>query len=168
MQDFSGATNFVLLAVLTLVLGGEFHPRQIIVTVSLLLSRFWLGGFLLYRVTCLRGKDGRFDEMRSRCCAFFGFWVFQMLWVWLVSLPVIFVNSRPVQPALDVLDWVGIAVYGESAQFALKDSARWTASVGSLSVVAGAPPPWATARVARFPVLPVVGRSTGPDFRGGR
>ncbi len=113
-QDFSGATNFVLLAVLTLVLGGEYHPRQIIVTASLLLSRFWLGGFLLYRVTCLRGKDGRFDEMRSRCCAFFGFWVFQMLWVWLVSLPVVFVNSRPVQPPLEALDWVGVAVYGET------------------------------------------------------
>ncbi|KAA0157014.1 hypothetical protein FNF29_00366 [Cafeteria roenbergensis] len=112
ITDFSGATNFVLLAVLTLVLGGEYHPRQIIVTASLLLSRFWLGGFLLYRVTCLRGKDGRFDEMRSRCCAFFGFWVFQMLWVWLVSLPVVFVNSRPVQPPLEALDWVGVAVYG--------------------------------------------------------
>jgi steroid 5-alpha reductase family enzyme len=45
-----------------------------------------LGGFLLYRVI-LRGKDARFDEMRSKFWSFLGFWIFQIVWVWVVHLP---------------------------------------------------------------------------------
>lgn len=113
MQDLSGAANFILLAVLTFALGNASHPRQVILLVTLLLSRLWLGGFLLYRV-CSRGHDSRFDEMRSKCLSFLGFWVFQMLWVWLVSMPIIFTNSRATQPPLDARDWVGLAVFGET------------------------------------------------------
>jgi steroid 5-alpha reductase family enzyme len=76
-QDFSGSTNFILLAVLSLVLSGTYHPRQVMLTVMLIVSRLWLAGFLLYRVL-QRGHDARFDEMRSKFFAFLGFWVFQV------------------------------------------------------------------------------------------
>ena len=45
-----------------------------------------LGGYLLYRVL-QRGKDERFDEIRGKCLSFFGFWTYQVFWVWAVSLP---------------------------------------------------------------------------------
>lgn len=37
--------------------------------------------------------DTRFDEMRSHFFRFAGFWVFQIIWVFVVSLPVLLLNS---------------------------------------------------------------------------
>lgn len=61
-----------------------------------------LSGFLLFRIL-KTGKDDRFDDKRDKFFSFLGFWVFQMLWVWTVSLPVTLLNSpairRYVQPS---------------------------------------------------------------------
>ena len=92
VTDFAGSTNFVLLAVLTLCLQGGYGVRAVIVTALLCVSRLYLAFFLLLRV-CKRKKDARFDEVRGNCLAFFGFWVYQMFWVFLCSLPVIYVNA---------------------------------------------------------------------------
>ena len=51
-----------------------------------------LSGFLLFRIL-KTGKDDRFDDKRDKFFPFLGFWVFQMLWVWTVSLPVTILNS---------------------------------------------------------------------------
>jgi steroid 5-alpha reductase family enzyme len=55
-----------------------------------------LSGFLLFRVL-KTGKDDRFDDKRDKFFPFLGFWIFQMLWVWLVSLPVTVLNSPAVR-----------------------------------------------------------------------
>lgn len=52
--------------------------------------------FLLFRVL-KTGKDDRFDDKRDKFFPFLGFWVFQMLWVWIVSLPVTVLNSPAVR-----------------------------------------------------------------------
>jgi len=39
------------------------------------------------------GKDSRFDSIRSKFISFLLFFVLQMIWVWIISLPVIFLNS---------------------------------------------------------------------------
>lgn len=51
-----------------------------------------LAGFLLFRVL-KTGKDARFDDIRSHFFKFLGFWIGQILWVWVVSLPVTILNS---------------------------------------------------------------------------
>ena len=51
-----------------------------------------LSGFLLFRII-KTGKDDRFDDKRDKFFPFLGFWVFQMIWVWAVSLPVTILNS---------------------------------------------------------------------------
>ena len=49
------------------------------------------------------GKDDRFDDKRDNFFKFLGFWIFQMVWVWTVSLPITILNSPSVlnynQPA---------------------------------------------------------------------
>ena len=61
-----------------------------------------LSGFLLFRIL-KTGKDDRFDDKRDKFFPFLGFWVFQMLWCFTVSLPVTILNSPAVtqydQPA---------------------------------------------------------------------
>lgn len=51
--------------------------------------------FLFYRI--LRtGHDTRFDNMRGKFFPLLTFWIFQALWVWVVSLPVTIGNSPAV------------------------------------------------------------------------
>ncbi|KAI9919298.1 hypothetical protein PsorP6_017256 [Peronosclerospora sorghi] len=92
VTDLAGALNFIVLAVLSLVVQSVFDTRAIVVTCMQVAWALRLGSFLLIRVL-KRGKDERFDEMRANCLSFFGFWVFQILWVFLVSLPVVLANS---------------------------------------------------------------------------
>ena len=49
----------------------------------------------------------RFDAIRDKPLQFLFFWVFQMLWVWIVSLPVTYVNSTA-KVQFVVTDAVGI------------------------------------------------------------
>lgn len=92
VTDLAGTLNFLLLALITLFVQSMYTTRSIIVTCLITAWSIRLGAFLLKRVLN-RGKDERFDRMRKNCLAFFGFWVFQIFWVFLVSLPVILLNS---------------------------------------------------------------------------
>ncbi|KAI4124015.1 MAG: hypothetical protein LQ338_005022 [Usnochroma carphineum] len=102
LTDFAGGTNFVWLAVITLAFSGHHHARQIVVSLFIMLWGARLSGFLLFRIV-KTGKDDRFDDKRDKFFSFLGFWVFQMIWVWTVSLPVTVLNSPNVtkfrQPA---------------------------------------------------------------------
>jgi steroid 5-alpha reductase family enzyme len=93
ITDFAGSVNFVLLAVITLVLGNNFGTRGIAITTFVLITRLYLAFFLLFRV-CTRKKDARFDEVRENCLAFLVFWIYQIFWVFLCMMPVIYTNSR--------------------------------------------------------------------------
>eukprot|EP00035_Acanthoeca_spectabilis_P034209 m.27711 g.27711 ORF g.27711 m.27711 type:complete len:308 (-) comp6464_c0_seq1:83-1006(-) len=111
ITDFAGSTNFVLLGLMTLFLGGSYTDRQVAVTAMLVISRMELAVFLLYRV-CSRKKDARFDDTRNSFVKFLVFWIFQIFWVYLVSFPVIWVNSvTNVNPALGALDYIGWAAW---------------------------------------------------------
>lgn len=93
--DFAGGTNFVVLAIVTLSFGGHHHARQIVDSLFIILWGLRLSGFLLFRIL-KTGKDDRFDDKRDKFLSFLGFWVFQMIWVWTVSLPVTILNSPKV------------------------------------------------------------------------
>lgn len=95
LTDFAGGSNFALLAVLTLALSGQHHARQVVASLFLILWALRLSGFLLFRIV-KTGKDDRFDDKRDKFFPFLGFWVFQMVWVWAVSLPVTVLNSPSV------------------------------------------------------------------------
>jgi steroid 5-alpha reductase family enzyme len=94
VTDFAGAMNFLLLAWLSFGLGGTHFIRQWVITGIVTLWALRLGFFLLQRVL-QRGHDARFDEMRSKFWSFLGFWIFQIIWIWVVSLPgCSFINNR--------------------------------------------------------------------------
>lgn len=111
ITDFAGSTNFIILAVITLVFGGFYTTRGILCTAFLALCRLELAVFLLARVL-QRGHDARFDEMRSVFKRFLGFWIFQIFWVYLVSLPVVYVNSEDVDPEFgEGADVAGVVLF---------------------------------------------------------
>ena len=79
-----------------------------------MLTRLYLGFFLLFRV-CSRKKDARFDEVRDNCLKFLVFWIFQMFWVFLCMMPVLYINSRGQmedRAPLTAFDYIGWSVFG--------------------------------------------------------
>jgi steroid 5-alpha reductase family enzyme len=115
LTDFMGGTNFVWLAIFTLAMSGTTNARQIVASIFIMLWGARLSAFLLFRIL-KTGKDDRFDNKRDKFFPFLGFWVFQMLWVWIVSLPVTLLNSPKVlqyaQPKFGkATDIIGIVIY---------------------------------------------------------
>ncbi|KAG5984889.1 hypothetical protein E4U55_002644 [Claviceps digitariae] len=92
LTDLAGGSNFAVLAIITLALSGHHHARQLVASLFLIVWAVRLSGFLFFRI--LRtGSDDRFDDKRNNFFSFLGFWIFQMVWVWTVSLPVTVLNS---------------------------------------------------------------------------
>ncbi|PHH67099.1 hypothetical protein CDD81_4494 [Ophiocordyceps australis] len=92
LTDLAGGSNFALVAIVTLALSGHHDARQVVASLFLIAWALRLSGFLFFRI--LRtGSDDRFDDKRDKFLPFLGFWIFQMLWVWTVSLPVTVLNS---------------------------------------------------------------------------
>lgn len=95
--DLSGAiTN------LTVVLTALLHqqklpksPRQLLVAVASIIWLTRLGTFLYGRILKDDGKDERFKDLKTVFTSWLGCWMFQALWVTLIQLPVILVNSLP-------------------------------------------------------------------------
>lgn len=95
ITDFTGGSNFFILALITLTTGGTYYARNIVASVLVMVWSARLAGFLLFRVL-KTGSDARFDDMRSHFFKFAGFWTFQIIWVWTVSLPTVILNSPAV------------------------------------------------------------------------
>jgi len=110
VTDFAGGTNFILIAVLTFAISKTYYWRQIVATVFVILWGVRLSGYLLYRIIVI-GKDDRFDGTREDFWKFLVFWIFQMLWVWAVSLPVTFLNGTQADCAAGGRDIAGILMF---------------------------------------------------------
>ncbi|CAL1715679.1 unnamed protein product [Somion occarium] len=95
ITDFTGGSNFFIIALLTLLMGNTFYARNIVASVLVMIWATRLAGFLLFRVL-KTGSDTRFDEFRSHFFKFLAFWIGQILWVWTVSLPLTILNSPAV------------------------------------------------------------------------
>lgn len=106
VTDFAGSTNFIILAVLTLVVKGTWDFRQIVLSLLVVIWGLRLGIFLLMRILQW-GEDRRFDEMRDNLGKLAVFWIFQAVWVWTVSLPVTIVNASNRDPSIQAVDIIG-------------------------------------------------------------
>jgi len=111
ITDLAGTTNFLVLALLTFFLRGTYFTRQIVDTVLVSVWALRLGSFLFYRVI-KRGKDDRFDEIRENFWRFFGFWTFQVIWVFVCSLALTMLNEYEYDAPIDYRDIIGWCLWG--------------------------------------------------------
>jgi len=95
VTDLAGGTNFIVINLISLCLGGinyNDRARNVVVSSFAMVWGVRLSGFLFYRIL-KSGTDTRFDDKRTNFFKFLGFWIFQIVWVWTVSLPITFLNS---------------------------------------------------------------------------
>merc|ERR1711871_434172 len=108
--DFFGGLNYIAIALMTLCLKETYTIRQVVVTFMVVLSRAELAGFLAYRA-CQRSGDARFETAKDDPLVMLVFWMLQVVWVWVVVLPAIFINGSGQQdPALGAFDYIGFAL----------------------------------------------------------
>ena len=125
--DIFGGLNYLLLALLSAILGATGDgalqwiddPRKIISTILFGCSRGWLLLFFLPWRAHERKGDSRFDEVLGKngntpqAGRFFVFWMVQAMWVLLISMPMLFVNSSSVRkPEFSVYDIVTSVLAG--------------------------------------------------------
>ena len=110
VTDFAGAANFLLLAIITLWLGEDFSFPKILGSLMVAVWSLRLGIYLSYRIL-IWGEDNRFDEMRSKFWSFLGFWIYQILWVFLTSLPVIYFNSLDSPTEINIVAGIGLSMF---------------------------------------------------------
>ena len=117
VTDLAGGTNFVILALLSFFLGAATNPpislQQYAMTILVIVWGVRLSAFLFYRILMI-GTDHRFDEMRDHPIQFLYFWIFQMIWVWTVSLPIVYLNAKSLYHlrSLGSSDLAGIILAG--------------------------------------------------------
>ena len=125
VTDFAGSSNFLINALISLFVGAganganQIESKQWVVFGCVAIWAVRLAAFLLARVL-KAGDDKRFDEMREKFFAFLGFWIFQMLWVYIVGLSYLLLNAYqvPVGTTSDDLtfgrsprDWAGLVMF---------------------------------------------------------
>lgn len=108
--DLFGSATFAGLAVGTLCVNAEYHPRAILATSLVGVWALRLGGYLVKRVMH-EGSDSRFDGVRENPRRFFVFWTVQGVWVWLTLLPVLLINGARGQRDLGWYDVFGLGVW---------------------------------------------------------
>ena len=110
VTDFAGTSNFLVLAVFTLWLSEEFTFPKILGSLMVIVWSLRLGIYLTYRIM-VWGEDNRFDELRAKFWSFLGFWIYQILWVFLTSLPIIYFNSLESPTEITNLAAVGLFIF---------------------------------------------------------
>jgi steroid 5-alpha reductase family enzyme len=107
LTDISYAISFFVLACVALARATP-NLYDYILFAMVCIWAIRIGGFLLYRVV-KKGRDARFDDMRSHFWRFAKFWIGQAFTVWILMLPaVIALYDRIAIPAFG---YVAIGVW---------------------------------------------------------
>ncbi|KAG7673380.1 hypothetical protein KSW81_006594 [Nannochloris sp. 'desiccata'] len=97
--DFLGTIAYLAVALGSLSYGGFYYTRQLVMTTMVCVWTLRLGSFLVLRVI-KTGGDSRFDTLKHQPLNFLVAWLLQGVWVWIVSLPLLLLNSASSNPAL--------------------------------------------------------------------
>lgn len=132
--DILGGLNFLALGAYSAYAGQNADStfandgRKVANTIVFSCSRAWLLVFLAWRAH-ERGGDSRFDGVKDKFGMFLLYWTVQGIWVWMISMPAIFINSVAAEPKeFSILDTASIAAWAFAVAFEIiadVQKAKW-------------------------------------------
>lgn len=124
LVDVAGCANFVILAVISLILGPGPTARKSLITTYVTVWGARLGIFLFMRILHW-GRDRRIERLHRNVWRMSVFWVMQAVWAWVTSFPVTLANFAPAGPALSWRDAVvGVIIAAAIMTEAVADMAK--------------------------------------------
>ena len=109
--DLLGTVAYLAVALGSLSYGGFYYSRQVVMTTMVCVWTLRLGSFLVLRVL-KTGGDSRFDTLKHQPLNFLVAWLLQGVWVWIVSLPLMLLNSASNNPEMGAwTDILGILLW---------------------------------------------------------
>lgn len=109
--DLSGSfTHFAVVLTCLITERRARSPRQLFVAAASLVWMTRLGTFLYNRIL-KDGKDERFDAIKPVWLSFMGAWSIQAVWVTLIQLPVVLLNTTDDTASTSFLDVVAMLLW---------------------------------------------------------
>lgn len=109
--DLSGSiTHFALVVASLTLTSSTKSPRQIMIALASVIWMVRLGSFLFLRIE-KDGKDGRFDHLKKNWLSFMGAWTIQALWVVLIQMPIILINTQVDSAPITWVDYLMLATW---------------------------------------------------------
>ena len=112
--DLTGGMTYLVVVAFSLWVGSEpegIGSRELLISALVAMWSIRLSGFLFLRIHH-KGKDGRFDDLKTSPVRFLVPWTLQGLWIFLTANVVIVVNSQSgPSPPLGIWDGIGLAIW---------------------------------------------------------
>ncbi|MEO1421079.1 MAG: DUF1295 domain-containing protein [Pseudomonadota bacterium] len=108
--DLTGGLSYISVILVAVSLSPEMDPRARVASAFVVIWSSRLASFLFRRIS-KDGKDGRFDDIKTRPLRFLMAWTLQGLWVVLtVAAALAIITSTNTKP-LGIIGYVGIIVW---------------------------------------------------------
>jgi len=108
--DLTGGLTYITVILVAMLLSGALDIRTLLVGGMVLLWALRLASFLFLRIS-KAGKDGRFDEVKTRPLTFLMAWTLQALWVLMTAAAALAVITGDVRKPLGVIGVIGVAIW---------------------------------------------------------
>ncbi|MBJ29328.1 MAG: hypothetical protein CMB61_04640 [Euryarchaeota archaeon] len=112
--DLTGGATYLAVVAFSLWAGsesGRIGSRELLISTLVAIWSVRLSGFLFLRIHH-KGKDGRFDDLKTSPVRFLVPWTVQGLWIFLTANVVIVINSQSgPSPPLGMWDGIGLAIW---------------------------------------------------------
>ncbi|MBT8486181.1 MAG: DUF1295 domain-containing protein [Phycisphaerales bacterium] len=108
--DLVGGITYISTTVAAVLLSTDLDLRAMLVAAMVMVWAVRLATFLFLRIS-KAGKDGRFDEIKTRPLSFLMAWTVQGLWVLITAAAALAVITGGTREPLEVIGIAGIAVW---------------------------------------------------------
>ena len=112
--DLTGGMTYLVVVTFSLWIGSEpegIGSRELVISALVAIWSIRLSGFLFLRIHH-KGKDGRFDDLKTSPVRFLVPWTLQGLWIFLTANVVIVINSQTgLSPPLGIWDVIGLLIW---------------------------------------------------------
>ncbi len=108
--DLTGSLSYISVIIISVILSPVKDARTLIIMSLVLIWAIRLGSFLFTRIM-KDGKDGRFDELKTKFLSYLSVWTLQGLWITFTLVAALVVTTSSHKVPLDLYAVIGTIVW---------------------------------------------------------